>query len=131
MHIQKVDHLLSRLSHTLESRTQLAFQALIKLSSRLISPQQKIDIASKSLDFVSDRLNRGFMQYIRAEDKRLQSLSQLLEVLSFKSVLGRGYALIRDSDGKPLTSTAGIQKKDRISVEFKDGVLHSVVEETP
>lgn len=128
---QKLDHLSSKLSHTLERRAQLAFQSLMRVSSRLISPQQKMDMAAKSLDFISDRLGRSFAQYIRAEDKRVQSLSQLLEVLSFKSVLGRGYALVRDSDGKPLTSTAGIQKNDRISVELKDGTLHSVVEETP
>ena len=128
---QKLDHLSSRLSHSLERRSQLASQSLIKLSSRLVSPQQKIDMAAKSLDFISDRLGRSFSHYIRAEDNKLQSLSQLLEVLSFKSVLGRGYALIRDSGGKPLTSAAGIHKNDRISIELKDGVLHSVVEETP
>lgn len=128
---QKLDHLSSKLSHTLERRAQMAFQSLMKVSSRLISPQQKMDIAAKSLDFMSDRLSRSFVQYIRTEEKRVQSLSQLLEVLSFKSVLGRGYALIRDSGGKPVTSALGIQKNDRISVELKDGVLHSVVEETP
>lgn len=128
---QKLDHLSSKLSHTLERRAQLAFQSLIKASSRLVSPQQKMDMAAKSLDFISDRLDRSFRQYISNEDKRLQSLSQLLEVLSFKSVLGRGYALIRDSAGKPVTSAIGIQKNDRISIELKDGTLHSVVEETP
>ena len=127
---QRLDHLSSKLTHNLERRSQMAFQALLKISSRLPSPQQKLDMAAKNLSFASEKLTRSFTQYIRDEDKKLQNLSQLLDVLSFKSVLGRGYALIRDAGGKPVTSAAKIAKNDRISVELKDGTLHSVVEET-
>lgn len=120
-----------RLTHALDKRAQMATQNLIKISSRLTSPQQKMDMAGKSLDFIAERLCRSYTYYLQGEDKRLQSLAQLLEVLSFKSVLGRGYALVRDSSGKPLTSAAAVQANDHIAVQFKDGIVHSVVEEKP
>lgn len=126
---QRLDHLSSRLSHMLGRRVEYAFQSLIKISGRLMSPQQRIDMSRKNLDFTSDRLHRGFFQYVSSEENRINNLSHLLDVLSFKSVLGRGYAVIRDSDRKPVTSSLKIQKNDRVSIEFKDGIIHSVVEE--
>ena len=120
-----------RLTHALEKRSQSSGQELLKISSRLVSPQQKIDMGLKNLDFASSRLSRSFGHFISLEERKLQSVSQLLEVLSFKSVLNRGYALVRNASGQPITSAAQISQNDRISVELKDGVVHSVVEENP
>ena len=101
----------------------------MRISSRLINPSQRLEMAKSNLIFLSEKLDRGFGQMIRDRSTRLMHLSQLMETLSFKSVLGRGYALIRDNQGLPVTSVAKIKQNDRISIELRDGFVHSVVEE--
>ena len=126
---QRLDHMTSRLIHSHEKRIQNAGQNLMRISSRLINPSQRLEMAKSNLIFISEKLDRGFGQMIRDRSTRLMHLSQLMETLSFKSVLGRGYALIRDNHGLPVTSVAKIKQNDRISIELRDGFVHSVVEE--
>lgn len=127
---QRVDHLSSKLSLSLSKRAQLSFQNLVRVSARLQSPEQKLEMARKNLGFLGDKLHKQMTLNLRQETVKVEGLSKLLEVMSFKSVLNRGYALIRDGSGKPMTSATQIRKNDRISVELKDGVIHSVVDET-
>lgn len=129
LRIQRLDHLSSRLSHALEKRAQNAGQNLIRLSSRLINPSQRLEMARANLSFMSDRLGRSYSQIMRDGTTRLAHLSKLMDTLSFKSVLGRGYALVRDNQGFPVTSALKIRQNDRISIELKDGFVYSVVEE--
>lgn len=129
LRLQRLDHISSRLSHSLEKRLQIAAQSLMRISSRLISPSQRLENAKTNLTFMSDRLLRSYGQFLKDGSTRLAHLSQLMDTLSFKSVLGRGYALIRDNQGIPVTLALKINKNDRISIELRDGLLHSVVEE--
>ncbi len=129
MRVQKLDYLSSKLSHALQKNIQLARQSLVQTSARLSSPLQRIQLSDKTLGFAANRLDRAYRQYMKDGETRLGNLSQMLEVLSFKSVLGRGYVLVRDDKGNPVTTTAHIRPHDRLSMEFKDGIVHSVVEE--
>ena len=56
---------------------------------------------------------------ISAQDRVLQSLS-------YKNVLQRGFAVIRDENNHPLTRAAGIGEGRAISVEFADGRISAV-----
>lgn len=51
---------------------------------------------------------------IAAQDRMLQSLS-------YKNVLKRGYAVVRDEEDRPLSSAALISAGQAISLEFADG----------
>jgi exodeoxyribonuclease VII large subunit len=53
-------------------------------------------------------------------------LSGILEAVSHKATLKRGYALIRDAAGSPLFAAAGIVEGDRLDVEFHDGHVQVV-----
>jgi exodeoxyribonuclease VII large subunit len=46
---------------------------------------------------------------------------QLLESLSYKGVLERGFALVRDGDGKPVMRAAEAVAGGAIEIEFSDG----------
>jgi exodeoxyribonuclease VII large subunit len=59
----------------------------------------------------------------RDAQQRLNALGDLLESLSFRRVLERGYAVVRDAGGKPVTVAAGLAAGDAVSVEFKDGAV--------
>ncbi|MBP0574702.1 hypothetical protein J8J27_28740, partial [Mycobacterium tuberculosis] len=53
---------------------------------------------------------------------RLGGLGQLLATLSYRSVLQRGYALVRDAAGRPLRSAA-VPAGTALAIEFHDGRL--------
>lgn len=126
---QKLDYLSSSLRHGLQRRVQVAEQSVLKIAAKLLHPGQRISLFSKQLDFAASRLDSVTTRLVQDAASRLQGQGKLLEALSFKSVLGRGFALVRDENGKPVTSVHSIRQKDRISVELKDGVLNSTVED--
>ena len=55
-------------------------------------------------------------------DRRaLDAQAQMLASLSYQSVLRRGFALVRDAEGRAVRSVAGLAHGDRIAVELADG----------
>ena len=59
------------------------------------------------------------------------SSAQLLTALSYRSVLERGFALVRDEDGAPLHAAAGIAEGARLSIEFSDGLIAATANGEP
>ena len=58
---------------------------------------------------------------IEAESQRLLGLWKRLQAASPVSVLNRGFAIIRDAEGRPVTRAARLQAGERIGIEFGDG----------
>jgi exodeoxyribonuclease VII large subunit len=56
----------------------------------------------------------------RARD-RLNGLAQLLASLSYQSVLRRGFALVRDTQGRAVRQAVMIKKGSLLDIEFSDG----------
>ncbi|MFL5058373.1 MAG: exodeoxyribonuclease VII large subunit, partial [Microvirga sp.] len=54
-----------------------------------------------------------------------------LESFSYKSVLERGFALVRGGDGKPIRRAAGIGAGEALAIEFADGTARAVAEGAP
>jgi exodeoxyribonuclease VII large subunit len=52
---------------------------------------------------------------------RLTSASQLLNAFSYRGVLSRGFALVRDANGHPLRAAASVGEGARLEIEFSDG----------
>jgi exodeoxyribonuclease VII large subunit len=45
----------------------------------------------------------------------------MLESLSFERVLERGYAMIEDAGGKPVSAAGSLEVGDRVTARFADG----------
>jgi exodeoxyribonuclease VII large subunit len=45
----------------------------------------------------------------------------LLAAFSYRGVLARGFALVRDGDGNPLRSAASVAGHMKLDIEFSDG----------
>jgi exodeoxyribonuclease VII large subunit len=65
-------------------------------------------------------------QMARKHDKML-SQSKLLNALGYRSVLERGFAVIRDKDGKPLRAVAGLKPDAAIEIEMHDGKIDAAI----
>lgn len=126
---QQLDYLAGSLRHALEKRAQTAARHLVQTASRLQHPAQRLVLAWQTLESFDMRLQRATQAALDKRAQSLGSLIKLLDVLSFKSVLGRGFAVIRDETGHPVTRKAQTTTGQSLFVEFADGVVKSNVEE--
>ena len=82
------------------------------INTKLVSAQQKMTVVSAFPNILQNR-----MQVL---NQSLQHMEQMLNSLSYKSVLARGYAIVRDADSNIISSVDGGVPQ---SIEFADGVL--------
>ncbi len=66
---------------------------------------------------------------VEQESHRLLALWKRLQAASPQSVLNRGFAIVRDEQGRPVTAAAAVQPGRRYGVEFKDGTAKLQAEE--
>ena len=62
---------------------------------------------------------------------RLAGAAKLLQSLSYKSVLSRGFAVVRDAKGQPLHAAAAIKPAQSLQIEFADGVVKAKEDSGP
>jgi exodeoxyribonuclease VII large subunit len=61
----------------------------------------------------------------------LTQSAKLLDSLSYKSVLARGYAVVKDAEGQLVHSKAALSPGDLVSLEFGDGSVDATVAGSP
>jgi exodeoxyribonuclease VII large subunit len=111
------------LPRALRANAQIHHTHLTRVSSRL-SPRllsHRIDRCNEQTTGFGDRARRAFRIFQDRRVQRLRSASQLLAAYSYRGVLERGFALVRDGEGHPLRSAAAIAAGMRIDIEFSDG----------
>jgi exodeoxyribonuclease VII large subunit len=75
-------------------------------------------VAARVLPRLTDAPVRGRLREARA---RLEGLSARLESVSHKAVLERGYAMVFDGAGVPVTKAAGVKPGSALRIDFADG----------
>ena len=65
---------------------------------------------------------------VQAPQRRLDAAERLLESLSFKGVLARGFAVLRNEAGAPLPGVEALSPGERFSVEMHDGRTGAVAD---
>jgi exodeoxyribonuclease VII large subunit len=58
---------------------------------------------------------------VQTESHRLLALWKRLQAASPASVLNRGFVIVRDEAGKPITRKTGVKKSQPVTAEFADG----------
>ena len=81
------------------------------ISNKIQSAHQKIELVSRFPMFVENRLNML--------KQNLTHIDQMLNSLSYKNVLQRGYAIVRDKDNNIISTISATPE----TIEFADGVL--------
>ncbi|MDP4025903.1 exodeoxyribonuclease VII large subunit [Methylobacterium sp. NEAU 140] len=77
------------------------------------------------------RLAQAGARTIERRRDRLGALAGLLGSLSYRAVLERGFALVRDEAGRPLRRAAEAGAAARLSLQFIDGTVSAVPEGAP
>src|SRR3954470_12091557 len=70
---------------------------------------------------LAERAGRALVTLMQRLDARVENSGKLLSALSYRGVLARGFALVRDEAGHPLHSADAIGPGARVEIEFADG----------
>ena len=110
------------------SRIERADAALSALPARILGNlqgerQRVFSMMRQGDTAISHALVRG-RALLAGQDRVLQSLS-------YKNVLKRGYAVVRDADDRPLTRVAAVTSGQPLSIEFSDGRVGAVAGAMP
>lgn len=137
--IQELDNLWHRLSNNFTTRLTNAKSRIesinIKNPKQLVMEQeQRLDDLTRTMNIIINNkivAARQKMEYVSTFPNILQNrmaaltqavshLDQMLNSLSYKSVLQRGYAIVRDIDNQIISRADSKQKP--ASIEFADGL---------
>lgn len=119
--VQNLDHLSHRLGSAFEKRLTRRMARVAELSGMLRHPRQILQEAGRTLTIWDRRLQDLTPRLLQTPEQKLARAGALLEALSFHKVLERGFAVVRDAQGQPVTKAAALKPGDRIELEFGDG----------
>ena len=126
-HFKLVDH---KLPTNLKLFMNTLNSNFLTISSRLNTKILREQLKSKidTLNNYSNRIRISSKQYISSRIEKINSVSKLIESLSYKSVINRGYAVIRNSNKKPVQKISDILSDNEINIELKDGILEGKID---
>ena len=81
------------------------------INSKIQSAKQKIELVSRFPNILENRFN--------TLKQSIKHIDQMLNSLSYKNVLQRGYAIVRDKNGIIISTNTAIPA----SIEFADGIV--------
>jgi exodeoxyribonuclease VII large subunit len=79
----------------------------------------------------SERARRAVRHCIGVRASRAERGGELLAAFSYRGVLVRGFALVRDADSRPLHSAAAVSVGMPLEIEFSDGRIAARAENVP
>jgi exodeoxyribonuclease VII large subunit len=94
---------------------------LDQIATSLRHPRQQVELGLQRLDDWTERLDRATRQHLQETERRLAEQARLLDCQSYERILERGFALISDSDGHPVTAAADARAE--MQVRFHDGAV--------
>ena len=88
----------------------------------------RIERARERVVAFGERSQRSVRALLEQRGARLERATQLLTAFSYREVLKRGFALVRNGDGLPLRSVAAVSSGMRLDIEFADGRVSAVAD---
>jgi exodeoxyribonuclease VII large subunit len=125
---QRLDHAGMRLGRA-HAALVSTFGQRLAAAAHTLQPRalrRSLDDALRRVRHADDGLRREAKRRLKEHDRRLSALGTLLESVSHKSVLQRGYAVVRDPQARPVTSASGVAVGMPLDIELKDGHIDVV-----
>jgi exodeoxyribonuclease VII large subunit len=120
---QRFDDLSDRLRHALRVGVASQRARMETAMARLRPALLKREVAdySRRLKDADARLLRAIRQRQADAMQRLTQPAKLLESLSYRNVLARGFAVVYGADGRALNSAAAMAPGAAVAIEMQDG----------
>jgi exodeoxyribonuclease VII large subunit len=81
----------------------------------------RLSRGTERLGVLEARARQNMLARLAAERRNLLACAKLLASLSYQGVLRRGFALVRDAEGRTVRLAAGVSLGQRLDVELADG----------
>ncbi len=133
MHQQRLDDMAERLPRALAGGIDNRIQRLLAVSARL-QPKRLAETISRHRRDTAElarRLAQAIDRRLTDASQAVDARSKLLTSLGYKSVLGRGYAIVRDGDERPVADAAVTSSGMPLRIEFRDGRVAATVDGKP
>lgn len=118
---QKFDTIADRLNNAFTRKIDAHDRTLHGLSGRLQTPRAVVNQATLKLEGYQTRLATMTDKILPPRQDKLDAIARMLETLSYKNTLNRGFAVLQNGDGDVLQSIDAIHATKDIKVTVKDG----------
>ena len=122
---QRFDVASERLGNALRRNLDLHRRTFIGVAAQL-RPQglkNRLGQAGERIAAVSARLERVHRMTLGEAARKLEGLTRILDSVSYRAVLARGFALVRSADGSVRREAAQIGRGEALSLTFSDGAV--------
>jgi exodeoxyribonuclease VII large subunit len=85
-------------------------------------------LALARLASLEARMKASLREMLSGRAVRLEGMGRLLDSVSYRHVLARGYALVHDQRGRPLRKAGDIAAGQLLTLEFVDGKVGAVAD---
>lgn len=131
--VRQLEQRHERASRTLTQRRRerlmvLAARLEVALRTNREVHRQRIGRERERLGTLLGRAGRAVTAVIERRAAMVSRAGGILSALSYHGVLARGFALVRDLEGRPVRSAAGIGGGTPLDIEFADGHVAAVVQ---
>jgi len=116
--MQRLDDRAERLAHALRAGTALRRQ---RLAVKIPPPHRQIEYAKKQFENAARAMEAAYRNVVREAEQSLNRAASLLESISYKRVLERGFALIADAAGNSIVSVARLKPNMDVRLRLSDG----------
>jgi exodeoxyribonuclease VII large subunit len=126
---QRFDRVSERLSLALGANLK-AHRAALDRAAAALRPNalaRDLGVRRERLAAVAARLQPAVSRTLAERGRALAQTGRMLETLSHKSVLARGFALVLREDGAPVRTAAALSAGDGVAIRFADGDVSAVV----
>jgi exodeoxyribonuclease VII large subunit len=118
---------LERLGPVLIERPRRAANAAARaLSREAATLARRRRERAETLARLEARLSRATVERLQSRRARLAAATQLLGAVSYRGVLARGFALVRDEADRPLRRASEVHEAQPLKIEFADGTVATV-----
>lgn len=128
-----LDRLSSRAAHLAVRRVSQAQLRLSPLASALRPQVLKtpIERAATRIEGCAQRLAPAFARRLEDRRNRLENAARLLNTVSYRQVLARGFALVTDADGQIVREPDAVKPGDALAITLAQGRIDAQVSGAP
>lgn len=121
--MQRAEGLVERRLLQAQARVSSSDSSLRSLPARLLG---QLERQKERVSGASRRTDTAVLHRMAQNRSGIVAHDRILQSLSYKNVLNRGYAVIRDEENRPLTRASAVASGVVVSMEFADGRVSAV-----
>jgi exodeoxyribonuclease VII large subunit len=124
---QRFDHAAEYLVHGLKRNAAVHRRAFLEIAAPLRprSVTNRIEAGAERVRALTHRLERCERAQLRTWREQLEGYTRLLETVSHRAVLERGFALVKGADGTIRRRASAISPGENLSLVFADSTVEA------